>query len=300
MFALLCLTIHSDSPVSLHNSSKSIKMSLSERAPLLPQYEQDTTLQAELHQKLHSYQMYRAMSKGYMPSTEQVIINLRTFLSSDVLNKDNPDLSNSGRRLIIQTRQWLQQFMDLLQHKNSEDQIQDLIWFLSKSKITVDVDDLTARAQKSKAKADTQAAYQSLQTVGSLLLTNSDFRTFLGDLNVVGREVFKDTAFAVSSAAEDVGKKVEPSEAEKKTVAKPGADDGQKAPSKEELADKAKDLSKVVANGSADVARTTADSVEGRRFVAERVVTFQSSLQLLTHPLRQTQRRRGSDTDQPP
>lgn len=275
-------------------------MSLSERAPLLPQYEQDTTLQAELHQKLHSYQMYRAMSKGYMPSTEQVIINLRTFLSSDVLNKDNPDLSNSGRRLIIQTRQWLQQFMDLLQHKNSEDQIQDLIWFLSKSKITVDVDDLTARAQKSKAKADTQAAYQSLQTVGSLLLTNSDFRTFLGDLNVVGREVFKDTAFAVSSAAEDVGKKVEPSEAEKKTVAKPGADDGQKAPSKEELADKAKDLSKVVANGSADVARTTADSVEGRRFVAERVVTFQSSLQLLTHPLRQTQRRRGSDTDQPP
>lgn len=220
-------------------------------------------MQRELHQKLHSYQMYRALSKGYMPSTEQVIINLRTFLSSDVLNKDNPDLSPSGRRLIIQTRQWLQQFMDLLQHKNSEDQIQDLAWFLSKSKISVDVDDLTARAQKSKAKADTIAAYQSLQTVGSLMLTNSDFRTFLGDLNVVGREVFKDTAFAVSNAAEEVGKEIEPSEADKKTVAKPGADAGKKAPTQEELTTEVTDLSKVVANGSADVAKTATDSVEG-------------------------------------
>lgn len=228
-------------------------------------------MQRELHQKLHSYQMYRALSKGYMPSTEQIIINLRTFLSSDVLDTRNPDLSTSGRRLQIQTRKWLQQFMDLLQHKNSKDQMQDLIWFLSKSKISVDVDDIAARAKKSKAKADTIAAYQSLQTVGSLLLTNSDFRTFLGDLNVVGREVFKDTAFAVSNAAEEVGKKVEPSAEEQKTVAKPGADSGQTAPTTEELGNEVADLSKTIANGSADVARTAADSIEGRElFLASR------------------------------
>lgn len=230
-----------------------------EREPLLPQYNDDTTLQRELHQKLHSYQMYRAMSKGFMPSTEQLIINLRTFLSSEVLNPEHPDLSNSGRRLIKQTRTWVEQFMDLLEHKNGKDQIQDIIWFLSKSSISVDVEDITVRAQKTKAKADTLAAYQSLQTVGGLLLTNSDFRIFLSDLNTVGKEVFRDSAFALSHVAEEVGNKVDPSEEEKQKVAKPGADD-QPAPTTQDLTGDAVDVTQIVANGTAQVAKTTVDS----------------------------------------
>lgn len=230
-----------------------------EREPLLPQYNDDTTLQRELHQKLHSYQMYRAMSKGFMPSTEQLIINLRTFLSSEVLNPEHPDLSNSGRRLIKQTRTWVEQFMDLLQHKNGKDQMQDIIWFLSKSSISVDVEDITVRAQKTKAKADTLAAYQSLQTVGGLLFTNSDFRIFLSDLNTVGKEVFRDSAFALSHVAKEVGNKVDPSEEEKQKVAKPGADD-QPAPSTQDLTGDAVDVTQIVANGTAQVAKTTVDS----------------------------------------
>jgi hypothetical protein len=128
-----------------------------DRQPLLPQYHDDTALQRQVHQKLHSYQMYRALSKGFMPSNEQVIINLRTLTAADILNPDNPDLSDSGRLLVKYTKQWLREFIKLLQHKNSEDQIQDFIWFLSKSKVSVDVDDLAQRASKAKAKADTAA-----------------------------------------------------------------------------------------------------------------------------------------------
>lgn len=47
-----------------------------------------------------------------------------------------------------------------------------------------------------------------MQTVASLLLTNSDFRLFLSDLQSVGRQVFKDSAFALSKVAEDAGNKV--------------------------------------------------------------------------------------------
>ncbi|PIA95988.1 hypothetical protein CB0940_10060 [Cercospora beticola] len=231
----------------------------SEREPLLPQYNDDTVLQRELHQKLHSYQMYRAISKGFMPSTQQLIIHFRTFLASEVLNPEHPDLSNSGRRLIKQTRQWIQQFMDLLEHKNGKDQIQDIIWFLTKSSISVDVEDIAVRAQKTKARADTAAAYQSLRTVGSLLLTNSDFRIFLSDLNTIGKEVFRDSAFALSNAAEDVAKKIDPAEEEKQKVAKPGADD-QSAPSTEALTGEAAEVANVVANGTAQVAKTTVDS----------------------------------------
>ena len=41
--------------------------------------------------------------------------------------------------------------------KNSKDQIQDFIWYLSKSRVSVDVEDIARRATRSKAKADATA-----------------------------------------------------------------------------------------------------------------------------------------------
>ncbi|RYP46302.1 hypothetical protein DL768_007469 [Monosporascus sp. mg162] len=236
----------------------------SEREPLLPQYEQDTHLQRQLSRKLHSYQMLRALGKGYMPSTEQTIILLRTLLASNVLNPDNPDLSADGRRLARLTKLWLQQFSTLLQHKNEQDQLQDLIWFLTKSRISVDVEDLTARAQKAKAKADTAAAYQSFKTIGSLLLTNAEFRRFLGDLNVVGREVFRDSAFALSDAARQAGEELEPSEDERPTVTKVGEDTNGKPPTSQDLEDEFQDVGKVVAERGKDVASATVESAQDK------------------------------------
>ena len=166
-----------------------------ETEPLLPRYEDDTTRQKALHQKLHSYQMLRALSKGYMPSNEQTIINLRTLLSSDLLNPNNKDLSDSGRALIRNCRTWLKLFIEILKNKNNQDQIQDFIWYTTKSRISLDVEDISHSASKVKARADAQAAYDSFRTVGSLLLTNSDFRLFVNDVATIGRDVLADTAF---------------------------------------------------------------------------------------------------------
>jgi hypothetical protein len=128
-----------------------------EHRPLLPQYRDDTVLQREVHQKLHSYQMFRALSKGFMPSNDQTITNLRSLLAADILNPDNPDLSDSGRLLVKYTKQWLHDFISLLQNKNSQDQIQDFIWFLTKSRISVDAEHIARRVAKSKTKADVTA-----------------------------------------------------------------------------------------------------------------------------------------------
>lgn len=125
--------------------------------PLLPRYEDETALQRRLHQKLHTYQMIRALSKGFMPSTEQAVINLRTLLASDVLNPDNPELSDSGRRLVKYCKLWLKQFIELLRNKNDLDQIQDFIWYLTKSRISLDTNDIANKTSKVKAKADTAA-----------------------------------------------------------------------------------------------------------------------------------------------
>lgn len=240
------------------------KSSDPEREPLLPQYEQDTHLQRELYRKLQSYQMLRALTKGYMPSTEQTIINLRTLLASDILNPENPDLSNSGRRLVRLTKLWLQQFITLLQHKNDKDQLQDLIWFLSKSQISVDVDDLAWRAKKTKTRADIVAAYQSVRTIGSLLLTNPDFRKFLGDLNVVAREIFRDSAFALSDAAKEVGQQLEPSQEEQQSVADSSKARNGQPPTTQNLEDEFEDAGKVVASHSAEVAEAAVESVKDK------------------------------------
>lgn len=128
-----------------------------DRDPLLPHYNDDTALQRGLHQKLHTYQMLRALSQGFMPSNEQAIVNLRTMLAADILSPDDEELSDSGRALVHYVKVWLKQFMDLLQHKNRHDQIQDFIWYLTKARVSVDVEDIVHRASKAKSKAQTAA-----------------------------------------------------------------------------------------------------------------------------------------------
>jgi Family of unknown function (DUF5923) len=248
--------------------------------PLLPRYEDETARQRRLHQKLHTYQMIRALSKGYMPSTEQTIINLRTLLASDVLNPNNKDLSQSGRRLVRNCRELLKQFIELLLHKNRNDQIQDFIWYLTKSRVSLDLDDVSRQASKAKAKADvsasemisfpgndlfadTDVAYESLRTVGSLLLTNTDFRIFVDDLGTIGRQILSDTAFSLSTAAEETGKKLEPSDEQKKAITGPDADQGSPS-TKDDLTHEAEQVSKALVNGVGHVGKDAITSAKER------------------------------------
>lgn len=131
-----------------------------EQEPLLPQYDDPTSRQRRLHQKLHTYQMLRALSKGFMPSNEQSIISLRTLLAADMLspdNNNNTELSDSGQALVYYIKQGLKQLVELLQHKNAGDQIQDFLWYLSKARVSVDMEHIAQRASKAKATADRAA-----------------------------------------------------------------------------------------------------------------------------------------------
>jgi hypothetical protein len=132
-------------------------MSRAETEPLLPRYDDDTSRQRRLHQKIHSYQMLRAFSEGYMPSTEQTIANLRTLLAFDIFSPRNPDLGSVGRQLVRDSRLWIQLLIEFLQAKNGDDQLQEFIWHLSHGRATVHADQLAERASRTKAKADTKA-----------------------------------------------------------------------------------------------------------------------------------------------
>lgn len=133
----------------------------SETEPLLPRYADDTSRQRRLHQKLHSYQMLRALSEGYMPTTEQTIANLRTLLASDVLNLRNQEIGSHGRLLVRDARLWLTTFIELLLEKNNEEQLQEFLWHLARSRVGIDGDKVSQQAAHVKARADTKAGGSS-------------------------------------------------------------------------------------------------------------------------------------------
>lgn len=253
-----------------------------QREPLLAQYDDETSMQATLHEKLHTYQMLRALSQGYMPTNEQLIVNLRTLMASELLRPSPPadDLSDSGRALLHFSRETLKNIIELLQHKNAEDQIQDFIWYLSQVRVSVDFEDIANRASKAQSKARTAAAYESLRTVGSLLLTNSQFRLFLSDLATVGKEVFSDTALKLSEVSKKAAKQIEPSQEEQESLKQVGAGSNGKqpesngdrsqvkeddqSPTEGEPTKEVQDVTKVVAEGVAEVAGEAQHSLVDR------------------------------------
>ncbi|PFH55171.1 hypothetical protein XA68_10519 [Ophiocordyceps unilateralis] len=245
--------------------------------PLLPQYEDETTRQTRLHEKLHTYQMLRAIGNGYMPSNEQLVVHLRCLMSADVLNPEELELSSDGRALVRSAKLWLANFVELLQRKNAEDEVQDFIWHLVRAGSRIDIHHVGAAATASKAKADATATIASLRTVGSLLLANSEFRLFLADLGAVGRDVFRDSTKKLSDVARKAGDELEPSAGasddaspkkndkdaspKKKDKTPPSTNNNDAAPSTEDLENQAKDVAHVVVAGAAEVAGEASHSL---------------------------------------
>ena len=94
-----------------------------------------------------------------------------------------------------------------------------------------------------------------------MLLTNSDFRLFLGDLGTIGRQVFADTAYSLSGAAQEAGKRLEPSEQDSKTVHNPGSEEGP-PPTAADLGNETAEMSKILGNGIAKIGKDGFSSLQ--------------------------------------
>lgn len=104
-------------------------------------------------------------------------------------------------------------------------------------------------------------AYESLRTIGDLLLTNADFRLFLDDLTTIGRQIFADTAHSLSDAANQVANAAEPSQGELGKVKEAGADD-ENQPTTGDLNREVTDIAETAGEA---VAQTGQKAVEGAK-----------------------------------
>ncbi|KAK6528909.1 hypothetical protein TWF694_004138 [Orbilia ellipsospora] len=188
-----------------------------EREPLLPQHrngiapEVVTEHQKSLDQKLHTYLLLRALGQGYLPSTKQSIILLRKFLASEILTPDNQHLTYDGRKFIALNRQVVKQLIELLQTKNSADEIQNFLWSVRKARVQLDLKGLGHAATDIKT-AKYKAAYSSLSTIASLLFQNPDFNKLFADALTVIRQALASGAQTVAGSLEHAAEQIEPLE----------------------------------------------------------------------------------------
>ncbi|KAM3557988.1 hypothetical protein ARSEF4850_004815 [Beauveria asiatica] len=148
---------------------------------------------ADINRKLQVYGIFRAFQAGKVPSNDQIDVALNSFLQSPALSKPSPKLSADGKLLIEDTREVIRLAKNLVLSKNDGNLIQDFIWQTTQFD-TKSVQGPKAPINKDAAQKDGEEALQGLRTLGTLLITNGQFRKLLKDSTVLFRDIAGDAA----------------------------------------------------------------------------------------------------------
>jgi len=112
---------------------------------------------------------------GKLPSNKQCDIALNSALQSKIISSPSKDLSEEGQQLVGDLREVIDQARKLILTKNDGHLLQEFIW---EAQRLTDVETKTPNApvDKEAAKQDGDNAVQGLKTLGTLLITNGEFR----------------------------------------------------------------------------------------------------------------------------
>lgn len=106
---------------------------------------------------------------------DQIDVALNSFLESKALSNPSPKLSPEGRALVADTREMIKQAKYLLLSKNHGNLLQDFIWQTQQfDPKTVNIPG--APVNKETAQQHGNKALEGLRTLGTLIITNGQFR----------------------------------------------------------------------------------------------------------------------------
>jgi hypothetical protein len=157
-----------------------------------------------------------AFAAGTVPSNKQIDVALNSFLASKALNSPSKRLSPEGQRLINDFKAVVEQAKLLVLTKNEGNLLQDFIW--QTEQITGGNAQLPgAPVDKATAQQHGNDALDGLRTLGTLVLSNGQFRKLLSDATVLMRDIAGD-------AAQNTANRVKPSEHELSNIDRPAED----------------------------------------------------------------------------
>ncbi|KAJ5983394.1 hypothetical protein N7481_005493 [Penicillium waksmanii] len=158
----------------------------------------------DINQKLQLFGIYHAFKNSKLPSNKQCDVALNSALNSKALSSPNQQLSAEGKVLVKDLRNVIEQTKKLLLSKNDGELLQDFIW--QAQQITAgDVKAPNAPVTREDGKQDASKAADGLKTLGTLLITNGEFRKILSDATVLIRDIAAD-------ASQKAANQVRPSE----------------------------------------------------------------------------------------
>lgn len=219
---------------------------------------------ADVARKLRLYGIYQAFSLGKCPSNKQIDIALNSAIGSKALSKPSDKLSEEGRHLVDDLKDVIDQAKMLLLTKNHDQVLQEFIWHTQQA-VHLQAPTPNAPVTKDQASEDGQKALSGLRTLGTLLITNGQFRKLLNDASILFRDV-------ASDAASNAAGKIRPPEDKLNQIDQPAQDHTwHSAPTKEGLKQQMKDsvnknkpFSRQDAEQAANTAAQTADP-QGQR-----------------------------------
>lgn len=106
---------------------------------------------------------------------DQIDVALNSFLASRVLSNPSNKLSSEGQALVGDAREVVKQAKHLLLSKNEGNLLQDFIWQTQNFDPNA-VGTPDAPIDKDTAKRHGEQALEGLRTLGTLLITNGQFR----------------------------------------------------------------------------------------------------------------------------
>lgn len=158
----------------------------------------------DVNTKLQLYGIFQAFANGKVPSNKQIDIALNSALAHRSLNSPSKKLSSEGQKLVGDLKAVIEQAKILLLTKNDGNLLQDFIW--QAEQITGANTTLpNAPVDKDTARQHGNEALDGLRTLGTLLISNGQFRKLLSDASVLLRDIAGD-------AAQNTANKVKPSE----------------------------------------------------------------------------------------
>ncbi|KAJ6261970.1 hypothetical protein Dda_2771 [Drechslerella dactyloides] len=173
---------------------------------------------ADIENKLRLFGIYNAFSKGKFPSNQQIDVALNSALESKALSSPSEKLSDEGKHLIKDLKAVINEAKLLLLVKNHDQAIQEFVWHAQQAAITTTVGPgPNAPVSQDQAKQDGQNALAGLRTLGTLAITNGQFRKLISDAMILLRDI-------ASDAAQKAGGRIQPSAEELAQIDTPAED----------------------------------------------------------------------------
>ncbi|KAF8421047.1 hypothetical protein EV426DRAFT_226581 [Tirmania nivea] len=153
----------------------------------------------DIENKLRLYGIYNAFANGKVPSNKQIDVALNSFISSKQLKSPNSALSGEGKGLLQDFKDIVEQAKLLLLTKNHGELLQEFIWHAEQlGRAGQAPSGLAGNASlpvsKDTAQEDKQQGLEGLRTLGTLIISNGQFRKLLNDAQILFRDIAGDVA----------------------------------------------------------------------------------------------------------